>query len=229
MPAADIDGAEGLPGPAGPFFRHRHAILFYSLLLTLGAAPFLSALGAGTYLLQGFLALNLLGAAVSFRRARGALVFLALASIAVRFFAVRSGNLVLEEGSLLLWAGIALMAAIASLRFAFATKRVDAENLYAALSAYLLVGIFCGMSYWAIEKAFPASFASGGGAMAPGAFSLARGIYFSFVTLATLGYGDLVPNSDLTRGLAVLEAVAGQLYVAVIVARLVGAYAQRPD
>jgi len=65
--------------------------------------------------------------------------------------------------------------------------------------------------------------------MAPGAFSLARGIYFSFVTLATLGYGDLVPNSDLTRGLAVLEAVAGQLYVAVIVARLVGAYAQRPE
>jgi len=49
------------------------------------------------------------------------------------------------------------------------------------------------------------------------------------VTLATLGYGDIVPNSDLTRGLAVFEAVAGQLYVAVIVARLVGAYAQRPD
>jgi hypothetical protein len=44
------------------------------------------------------------------------------------------------------------------------------------------------------------------------------------VTLATLGYGDVVPKSDVARGLAVLEAVGGQLYIAVTIARLVGAY-----
>jgi voltage-gated potassium channel len=51
-----------------------------------------------------------------------------------------------------------------------------------------------------------------------------RGIYFSFVTLATLGYGDIVPASDVARGLAILEAVIGQFYLTVVVARLVSLY-----
>ena len=229
MSVTGSNRVEGVPGPVGAFLRHRHAVLFYLLLLTLAAAPVLSALGAGTPLLQGFLALNILGAAASIERGRKALLLLAVASIAGRVLAARSGIPVLDEGFLFLWAALALLAAVASLWYAFGTQRVDAEQLYAALSAYLLVGLFCGVLHWTIETASPASFASGGVAMGPGEFTLSRGIYFSFVTLATLGYGDIVPNSDLTRGLAVCEAVAGQLYVAVIVARLVGAYAQRPD
>ena len=220
---------EGAPGLAGALLNHRHAVLFYSLLLTLGATPVLAAFGGSAALLQGFLALNLLGAAASIGRSPRAFLLLALALIVVRVLATRTGNPVLDEGSLFLWAALALLAAVASLRFAFETKRVDTEHLYAALSTYLLVGVFCGVLCWTLEAAAPASFTSGGAAMGPAEFTLSRGIYFSFVTLATLGYGDIVPNSDLTRGLAVLEAVAGQLYVAVIVARLVGAYAQRPD
>ena len=84
MSATGSTRAEGAPGPAGPFFRHRHAILFSSLLLTLGAAPVLSLLGGGTFLLQGFLALNLLGAVASFGRGQRALLVLALPSIALR-------------------------------------------------------------------------------------------------------------------------------------------------
>ena len=48
-----------------------------------------------------------------------------------------------------------------------------------------------------------------------------RFVYFSFVTLATLGYGDIVPLTATARGLAVIEAIGGQLYIAVLVARLV--------
>jgi voltage-gated potassium channel Kch len=55
-------------------------------------------------------------------------------------------------------------------------------------------------------------------------FSTADGIYFSFVTLATLGYGDFVPKTEVARGLVILEAIAGQLYLAVMVARLVSLY-----
>ena len=55
-------------------------------------------------------------------------------------------------------------------------------------------------------------------------FSQADGIYFSFVTLATLGYGDFVPKTEVARGLAILEAVAGQLYLGVMVARLISLY-----
>ena len=49
-------------------------------------------------------------------------------------------------------------------------------------------------------------------------------IYFSFVTLATLGYGDIVPRTDVARGLAIVEGVGGQLFLAVMVARLVSLY-----
>jgi voltage-gated potassium channel Kch len=49
-------------------------------------------------------------------------------------------------------------------------------------------------------------------------------VYFSFVTLATLGYGDIVPLSSLARSIAVTEALIGQFYVAVVVALLIGAY-----
>ena len=52
-------------------------------------------------------------------------------------------------------------------------------------------------------------------------------IYFSFVTIATLGYGDIVPRSDLARGLTILEGVGGQLFLAVMVARLVSLYGRR--
>ena len=58
---------------------------------------------------------------------------------------------------------------------------------------------------------------------------MADSIYLSFVTLATLGYGDLVPVSGVARGLAVIEAIMGQLFLAVMIARLVGSYAQRPN
>ena len=60
---------------------------------------------------------------------------------------------------------------------------------------------------------------SGGAAIAD--FSFTTAIYFSFVTLATLGYGDIVPQSEVARGVTVVEAIVGQLYLAVLIARLV--------
>jgi hypothetical protein len=55
-------------------------------------------------------------------------------------------------------------------------------------------------------------------------FSPATAIYYSFVTLATIGYGDIVPRSELARSLATMEAIMGQLYLAVMIARLVSLY-----
>src|SRR4029453_5872531 len=50
-------------------------------------------------------------------------------------------------------------------------------------------------------------------------------VYYSFVTLATLGYGDYLPRTDLARGLAQFEVIGGQLFLAVMVARLIGLFA----
>jgi voltage-gated potassium channel len=119
-----------------------------------------------------------------------------------------------------MWTIVGLFAAAGALRFAMHTRLVDTEHLYAALSAYLLAGIFLGHFYWVLEQIWPGSFTPAGD------FSRVSAIYFSFVTLATLGYGDIVPRTDVARGLAIVEGVGGQLFLAVLVARLVSLYAR---
>jgi hypothetical protein len=117
---------------------------------------------------------------------------------------------------------VGLLAAANALRSALRATSIESEHIYAALSAYLLAGLSFGVLYWALELGFPGSLYYGGGAI--DRFSENDGVYFSFVTLATLGYGDFVPKSEVARGLVIFEAVLGQLYLAVMVARLVSLY-----
>jgi hypothetical protein len=122
-----------------------------------------------------------------------------------------------------IWTLIGLLAAAAALRFAMRAGQVDAERLYSALSAYLLAGIYFGLLYWVLERLNPDTFTF------TGRFSQTSAIYFSFVTLATLGYGDIAPRGDVARGLAIVEGVGGQLFLAVLVARLVSLYSKTGD
>ena len=123
-----------------------------------------------------------------------------------------------SETALGLWALVGLLAAAGALRFVLTADQIEGEHVFAALSAYLLAGIFFGVTYWAIEVAFPGSF------VGPSDFSRESAVYFSFVTLATLGYGDFLPKTDMTRGIVVFEVIGGQLFLAVMVARLIGLY-----
>jgi hypothetical protein len=119
-----------------------------------------------------------------------------------------------------LWTLVGLLAAAAALRFAMRATQVEAEHLYAALSAYLLAGIYFGLFYWVLERVSPGTFTVSAN------FSQSTAIYFSFVTLATLGYGDITPRGDIARGLAIVEGIGGQLFLAVLVARLVSLYSK---
>ena len=124
----------------------------------------------------------------------------------------------ISDTALGLWALVGLLTAASALRFVLGAKIIEGEHVFAALSAYLLAGIFFGVTYWAIEVALPGSFAG------PSDFTRESAVYFSFVTLATLGYGDFLPQNDMTRGLVVFEVIGGQLFLAVMVARLIGLY-----
>lgn len=212
---------------ANAFGSHRYTVLFYTLLLTLGAAPLLAALRFSTDLLQILLTFSLLAAVlgVPTQRWRVLLMLLGAVAVGVRAAPASAIGLGLATGALVAIVGIALLAAASAVRFAMRDRIVDAEHIYAALSVYLLGGVCFGVLHWGIESAWPGSFGAGG---TGAGFSLPTAIYFSFVTLATLGYGDVVPKSEMARGVAVLEAVGGQLYIAVMIARLVGAQLQRP-
>jgi len=208
------------------YLNWRYAILFYSLLLTLAVVPLRRALGFPTSLLDLFLAINLLAAVAPIGSKKTRRVLLPFLVVVL---AVRGGTAWLDLAALVpinlaLWTVVALLAAASALRFALGARAVDREHLYAGLSAYLLAGIFFGVFYEVLERTWPGSLAvPGEGAQSN--FSLPVAIYYSFVTLTTLGYGDIVPRSEVARGLAIMEAVAGQLYLAVMIARLVSLYA----
>ena len=210
------------------YFRHRFAALFYTMILVLGAGPVVAALGLDHNWIRLFLELNLFIAVFGFPSTRrSAVLRVALAlTVAARLmaFAVEGHPIAAATRPAVLV--VALFAAVGALRFALRTQRVDAEHVYAALDAYVLIGIFAGLLHHLIEETWPGSYVSGGAVIAD--FSLTTAIYFSFVTLATLGYGDIVPQSDVARGVTMVEAVVGQLYLAVLIARLVSNAAHAP-
>jgi hypothetical protein len=207
--------------------RHCFAWLFFSLLLTLGANPALEAFVPGPNPLELLLAVNLVAATASAARARWIRVLL---SLGVAFVVTRGVRAVLGIEALLpvsqvLWVSASLFATAITVRHALRAGVVDAERIFAALDAYLLAGLIFAVCYWLLDQIWPASF----GVASASDLDLAQAIYFSFVTLATLGYGDVVPASDSARGLAILEAVSGQMYLTVLVARLVSLYAKQAD
>src|SRR5215510_7572222 len=204
----------------------RYAFLFYSLLLTLAVVPLRRALGFSTSLLELFLAISLLAAVIPIRGRKTRRVLL---PFLVVVFVGQVGTSWLDQAALVpmylaLWTVVALLAAASALRFALVAQTGDREHLYAGLSAYLLAGIFFGVFYWVLERTWPGSLAVPS-EDAQSHVSLPVVIYYSFVTLTTLGYGDIAPRSEVMRGLAIMEAVAGQLYLAVMIARLVSLYA----
>ena len=209
----------------------RYAILFYSLLLTLAVGPLRSALGVRVNLLELFLGINLLAAVVPIggRKTRRVLLPFLAVILVVRISTVWLDEAPLVPINLALWTVVPLLAAASALRFALGAQVVDREHLYAGLSAYLLAGLFFGVFYWVVEHTWPGSLAIPGEGAVPGGgaqsnVALTTTIYYSFVTLTTLGYGDIAPRTEVVRGLAIMEAVAGQLYLAVMIARLVSLY-----
>jgi voltage-gated potassium channel len=120
----------------------------------------------------------------------------------------------------------AYMATLILMQVARAT-RITPDALSAALCVYLLIGITWSGIYSLLYLLEPGSFAmppmhqSEYQGIAPIRAEVFRLLYFSFTTLTTVGYGDITPAAAASRGLAVLEAILGQFYVAVVVARLV--------
>jgi len=210
----------GLRKFALAYVDRRYSILFYILILTLLATPVLGALKFSGAFIESLLAACLLAAILpvnAVRRRRSLLVAL-VAVWLTRPLTVWLHHQVLSAITLLIWTLVGLLAAAAALRYAMRATKVDSEHLYAALNAYLLAGIYFGLLYWFLGDISPTAFT------ATSAFSRTSAIYFSFVTLATLGYGDIAPRSEIARGLAIVEGVGGQLFLAVLVARLVSLY-----
>ncbi|HTU00786.1 MAG TPA: potassium channel family protein [Candidatus Sulfotelmatobacter sp.] len=105
---------------------------------------------------------------------------------------------------------------------------VTGRRIQGAIVAYLLFALAWAQFYECVETFAPGAFTfSGGGGTATGWFSPL--LYFSFITLTTLGYGDILPAHPAARSLATMEALIGQLYPAILIGRLVSLHASGTD
>jgi hypothetical protein len=134
---------------------------------------------------------------------------------------------IVGAGSLLLVVTFGCFVAIV-LKRVFGAGPVTRHRIHGAVCAYLLFGLMWAAAYAFIGEAFPQAFSvPGGGGLADNPES--RYIYFSFVTLTTVGYGDITAVHPLARTLVIAEALTGQLFPAIIIGGLVSAaLANRP-
>jgi voltage-gated potassium channel len=123
-------------------------------------------------------------------------------------------------------AGLVLTAFVVVnlLRFVLRAPLVNVEVLCASISAYLMLGLIWTMAYWLVGTVDPGSLRVQHTTGTKESMEGFNAFYFSFITLSTVGYGDITPVSRIARWLAAMEAMTGLLYVAVLIARLVALY-----
>jgi voltage-gated potassium channel len=106
----------------------------------------------------------------------------------------------------------------------FRARSVSSRNIVAAIGAYVLLGVVFAHGYCLVESLAPGSFRGSDPVVAELADRTKRYfvlVYFSLSTLTTVSYGDILPGRDAVRGMAMLEAITGQFYLAVLIAELV--------
>ena len=141
----------------------------------------------------------------------------------VLLFSPNPGIEVLGAISSCLFLAVTVIALVSRL---FTVKSVTLDTISASICAYLLMGVAFAYAFAVIELQNPGSFSAAlfqrsAGHIAPLIASLHSFIYYSFVCLTTTGFGDISPVSEGARTLSVMESVFGQLYMAILIARLV--------
>jgi hypothetical protein len=202
--------------------------LLVALVLLLGSFPFVEHVKGGNLIISILLSLVLISA-VPASAGRGSILItasvLALPALIGRWINYYRPDLlppeIFQVGSIV----FVLFVIGNLLLFILRAPVVNAEVLCASISAYLLLGLLWTFAYWLVAELIPGAFVFNSSPGMEASIKGFNGLYFSFITLSTVGYGDITPASNVTRMLAAMEAVTGLLYVAVLIARLVAIHA----
>jgi hypothetical protein len=204
-----------------PWYRGPAFLLLVVLLSVYAVSTFIGHDGLGAYLLNALLWVSLLlGVRQITRNAKALRITFAIVVVGV------VGQVLIQrlaERPAYLWnAWVGMVFFSAVLVFLvwalFQAKRVDADTVFAASAVFLLLGFVCAYAFILVHLVDPSAFSLTDSDLADPGPAL---LHYSFTTLTTVGYGSISPMSDMARMISDLEAVIAQLYLAVILARLV--------
>ena len=211
----------------------RHLALLVSILFLFVFTPLVAHIPRGPVILNAAAAAVFVTGSYALMKRKALFVIAAVLSI-ISIFASwllmimqRHWTAVLSQVCIII---LISFFAITILGYVLRGTRVTTDKIFAAICVYLLIGYAWTFVYALLEELQPGSFVALS-AVAPNDYR-ARYMemrYFSFMTLTTVGYGDIVPHSSATRTLAALEAVVGQIYLTVLIARLVGLHIVHAD
>ena len=202
----------------------RNAILLGFLLLLIVVSPSVTETVSGRLfelMFDGILISAVYSVGVG--RHRWPFVALTVTALAVRWGEHLSGVPELDVGALAITVAWLVYTVALMVGALFQRRDVTIDTILAAVAVYLLIAIAFTLTFEIIELQSPGSFSGLPDTAATNREELSGAMmYFSLVCISTMGYGDIIPVSQLARPISVLEGVVGQLYLAVLIARLVG-------
>lgn len=210
----------------GRVFLGRCFYLFVTLLALVALAPFVEVQRYGLNVRYMVSALVMLAAVAAVGRSIVSfVVVLAMAAPALvfRWLALRSGDADYLDLALRLDAGVYAATIALLLRYVFDREVLTSDRLWGAAAAYLMIGVLWSLLYQIVDRLGEPAFSIRG---ASRTLQLNDLLYFSFGTLTTAGFGDIVPMSRIAQTAAMIEGIVGQLFMAILIARLVGVYPQ---
>ena len=207
--------------------RFSVAQFLIALVLLFVTEPFVEQIKHGKAIEAALLTLVMLTAVLAIGGGRRTLVWaivLVVPAIGGRWLNHAWPGKVAPEGGLVPSLVFILFVEFHLLRFVLRAPRVNSEVLLAGIAAYLMLGLCWTFAYLLAARMVPGSFAFTAGPSTGQSMVGFNSLYFSFITLSTVGYGDIVPVSPAARMLAMTEAMTGTIYVAVLISRLVALY-----
>ncbi len=213
-------------------FRFSMPEFLASLALLLVAAPFVEELAIGEAIESFLMTLVLVSGVMAVGKNRRILLFAGLLAVPAALtkwlsHAAPTGLAMQFHIAMALLFILFILSQL--IRFILRSPRVNSDVLCAGLSMYLLIGMTWALAYRLAEIMAPGSFIFSGTPAAQNHMTGFTTFYFSFITLTTVGYGDIAPATNITRMLASAEAITGTLFVAVFIARLVALYSTTPQ